>query len=256
MGSNNNAASLEYSPPVSNTHKVLIIEDDMDIINLLEIHLLDMNCSLTKSYNGLDGLEKARAQQYDLIILDITLPKKTGIEVCRQLRLENNYTPIFMISAKSEKYDKVLGLEYGADAYMTKPFRIQKFINQIDEMLNGNNLNATKTPTTFDEAEVIQFNTLKLDPIKKEALIENQKINLSLKEFKILYLLASTPGKSYSRIEILKLVWGYEIKGYEHTVNTHINRLRSKIEHDIQNPNYILNSIGGVGYRFNEKLIK
>jgi len=243
--------SIKYkdiSNSIARPHKVLLIEDDIDIINLLEIHLLDLNCQLTKSYDGLDGVNKAKTQEYDLIILDIMLPKKNGMIVCQELRAENICTPIVLMSAKSEKYDKIMGMEYGADAYLTKPFRIQEFINLINLCLNHSSSSNCK-----NGKRVIEVGSLKLDVEKKEAILQNRKLDLSSKELEILHLLASAPGKSYSRNEIIKLVWGNKIRGYEHTVNSHINRLRSKIEPDIRKPLYILTSFGE-GYRFNEQL--
>ena len=246
-GSNDSTASEK--------HNVLIIENEVAVVELLEIQLSDLNCNVVKAYDGLEGLEKARAGKYDLIILDLVLPKKDGTEVCVQLREEENFTPIFMVNAKSEKYDKLLGLEYGADAYMTSHFRIGDFIAQVESLLCRAESSACKENHKESEEKILKFGDLKLNLNSKRVTLRNQKIDLSCKEFDILSLLVKTPGKSYTRSEILQLIWGYVIKGYEHIVNTHISRLRSKIERDAKSPVYILTS-SGKGYQFNEKLYK
>jgi len=238
--------------PEPKKRRVLIIEDEVAIVDLLIIHLDDMHCDITKAYDGLEGLEKARSEMFDLIILDLMLPTMDGIEICTTLRKEKNFTPIFMLSAKSEKYDELLGLEYGADAYMTKPFRIGSFITQVQNLLCRPKSTPPKEGDLL-ERKILKFGDLKLDINKKEVTVSDQKIELSCKEFEILSLLIETPGKSYTRSEILQLTWGNQIKGYEHIVNTHINRLRSKMEENLQFPKYILTS-AGQGYQFNGNL--
>ena len=230
--------------------KVLVVEDDPNIIDLLEIHLKDLDCELQKAMEGNLGLRLATQESFDLIILDIMLPGKDGIEICRQIRSAGIGTPILMLTAKSEEIDKVLGLEMGADDYLTKPFGIREFIARVKaifrriEMQGPNNSAPKKT-------SVLKFGELSIDREKHKVSIKEERINLSPKEFELLNLLASNPGKSYNRKKILNLVWGYDFDGYEHTVNSHINRLRTKIEPDLNNPTYILTT-WGVGYRFNE----
>ncbi|HMQ48336.1 MAG TPA: response regulator transcription factor [Saprospiraceae bacterium] len=232
--------------------KVLIIEDDATIVELLEIHLKDLNLSLEKRYNGVEGLREAWNAGYALIILDIMLPGLDGLEICKRLRQEGIATPILMLTAKSEEIDKVLGLEFGADDYLTKPFSIREFIARVKALLRRTQvLNRQTIP---EEAKSqLQYGELNIDLDKRKVSVEGKRIELSPKEFDLLSLLASNPGKSYERSKILNLVWGYEFDGYEHTVNSHINRLRSKIEPDVTSPTYILTS-WGVGYRFNEEL--
>ena len=238
---------------ILNMKKVLVVEDDRDIVDLLEIHLKDMDCELDKAYEGNVGLEKAMKGDFDLIILDVMLPGKDGLEICRKLRSENIVTPILMLTAKAEEIDKILGLEFGADDYMTKPFSVREFVARVKaifrrtEMSNNTNNEANKNSLVMD------FGDLVIDMDKRKVSVKNQRMDLSPKEFDLLSLLASKPGKSYSRTQILNLVWGYDFEGYEHTVNSHINRLRGKIEPDIQKPTYILTS-WGIGYRFNEEV--
>lgn len=230
--------------------KVLIIEDDPSIVELLEIHLQDLGYSTESVDNGIEGLEKALSQFFDLIILDIMLPGKDGVEVCRDYRAAGKVTPVLMLTAKSEEIDKILGLETGADDYLTKPFSVREFIARVKaifrrvEMLKGA---ANGIPKR------IAFDHLMIDEEKRKVTVDNQRVDLTPKEFDLLLLLASNPGRSYSRSKLLSLIWGYEYEGYEHTVNSHINRLRAKIESDLSNPKYILTT-WGVGYRFAEEL--
>ena len=238
---------------VSKMKKVLVVEDDRDIVDLLEIHLKDMNCELTKAHEGNVGLEKALAETYDLIILDVMLPGKDGLEICRELRRKDIVSPILMLTAKSEEIDKILGLEFGADDYMTKPFSIREFVARVKAIFRRTEMSENKKNANGGSKMFMQFGDLEIDMDKRKVSIQNQRIELSPKEFDLLSLLAAKPGKSYSRTQILNLVWGYDFDGYEHTVNSHINRLRGKIEPDIQKPTYILTS-WGIGYRFNEDL--
>ena len=232
--------------------KVLVVEDDHDIVDLLEIHLKDLNCELDKAYDGYVGMQKALVETYDLIILDIMLPGPDGMEILQKVRAKEIRTPILMLTAKAEEIDKVLGLEMGADDYLTKPFSVREFIARVKaifrrmEMIEANLTQAQKS-------SLLKFGELSIDLDKRKVTINDSRVELSPKEFELLSLLASHPGKSYDRSRILNLVWGYDFEGYEHTVNSHINRLRGKIEPDIQNPTYILTS-WGVGYRFNEEL--
>jgi len=236
-----------------NMKKVLVVEDDRDIVDLLEIHLKDMNCDLSKSYEGIEGFEKALKGDYDLIILDVMLPGKDGLEICRELRNKNIVTPILMLTARSEEIDKILGLEFGADDYMTKPFSVREFVARVKAIFRRAEMSENKKDGVGQGKLIMEFGDLVIDMDKRKVSIKNQRIDLSPKEFDLLSVLASKPGKSYSRTQILNLVWGYDFDGYEHTVNSHINRLRSKIEPDIQTPTFILTS-WGIGYRFNEDL--
>jgi DNA-binding response OmpR family regulator len=230
---------------------VLVIEDDPNIVGLLEIHLRDHNFSLSKSFTGEDGLRKAQESKYDLIILDLMLPGMDGLEVCRQLRNQGAITPIMMLTAKSEEIDKVLGLEIGADDYLTKPFSIREFIARAKALVRRTEREQVM-PESNQEA-LLAYGNLSIDRDKKMVHIDGKRISLSRKEFDLLSLLAANPGKNYDRSKLLNLVWGYDFNGYEHTVNSHINRLRSKIEPDMAQPTYILTT-WGMGYRFNEEL--
>jgi DNA-binding response OmpR family regulator len=231
---------------------VLIIEDDLEIIHLLEIHLKDLGCEVTKATQGDDGLRKAIELVPDLIILDVMLPEMDGIEVCQKIRANNIQSPIMMLTARSEEIDKVLGLEVGADDYLTKPFSVREFIARVKAIFRRQKMSVTEVVTDSNE-KVMQFDNLSVDVEMRKVILDGIKIELSPKEFELLVFLSSNPGKSYDRTKLLNLIWGYDFQGYEHTVNSHINRLRSKIEPDMGNPKFILTT-WGVGYKFNEEL--
>ena len=227
---------------------ILIIEDDPEIIKLLEIHLTDLIYTTSKAMDGELGLQMAIENDYDLILLDLTLPTMDGVEICKQLRAKKN-TPVIMLTAKSEEIDRVLGLEIGADDYITKPFSIRELLARIKAVMRRTDIQEKQQNTTIISAEGLQ-----IDVEKRKVLLRDQKIELSPKEFELLVLMASNPGRNYTRTELLNMIWGYNFEGYEHTVNSHINRLRAKIESDMANPNYILTT-WGVGYKFNEDIL-
>lgn len=229
--------------------EVLVIEDDADIVELLTIHLEDLDCNVYDASDGIDGLKMAQSGNYDLIILDLMLPGMDGIEICRKLRSEEKYTPILMLTAKAEDIDKIIGLETGADDYMTKPFNVREFISRVKAIFRRVNMIKDEI---MRPAKVFQFKGLKIEFEKRKVYIQDQKVSLTPKEFDLLALMTLHPGRSYDREELLNQVWGYEFSGYEHTVNSHINRLRAKIEPDINKPEYILTT-WGIGYRFNDE---
>ena len=227
----------------------MIIEDDENIVELIDIHLKDIHCTTTKANDGESGINHALKNTFDLIILDISLPGIDGVEVCRILRAEKISTPVFMLTARSEEIDKIIGLETGADDYLTKPFSIREFIARVKAILRRTEINKNAGDVSDD---IIYFDDLTVDPGKRKVLLGKNKIDLTPKEFDLLYLFISNPGKSYSRENLLNIVWGYEFSGYEHTVNSHINRLRAKIEKDLAKPRYILTT-WGIGYRFTDE---
>jgi len=208
--------------------EILIIEDDPEIVKLLDIHLSDLNFKTTKANDGAEGLLLALNTDFDLIILDLTLPTLDGIEI---------------------EIDRVLGLEIGADDYITKPFSIRELLARIKAVMRR----TMATSENTSDSSAISAEGLFIDIDKRKVLLEDKKIELSPKEFELLVLMASNPGRNYTRTELLNMIWGYNFDGYEHTVNSHINRLRAKIESDMANPNYILTT-WGVGYKFNEDI--
>lgn len=229
--------------------KVLVVEDEKEISDLLEIHLTDLNCEVKKANDGKIGLDLAISEKYDLIVLDIMLPNIDGIEICKEVRKREIYVPILMLTAKSEEFDKVFGLEIGADDYLTKPFSIREFIARVKAIFRR--VDAVQKKESNNK--IMQIGELKIDTQKRRVTLNDERIDLTQKEFDLLHLMASHPGRTYTREQLLNTVWGYQYNGYEHTVNSHINRLRSKIEEDLSNPKYIRTS-WGVGYWFNDSL--
>ncbi len=220
--------------------KVLVIEDDKAISDLIEIHLIDLNCQITKAFDGENGLKLALENNYDLIVLDLMLPKLDGLEICKEVRKQEIYTPILMLTAKSEEFDKVLGLEFGADDYLTKPFGVREFIARVKAIFRRIQALQKETANDFD----IIIGDLTIEIAKRRVLLNGERIELTPKEFDLLYLLASHPGTTYTREQLLNILWGYQYNGYEHTVNSHINRLRTKIEKNLSDPKYILTFLG------------
>lgn len=228
--------------------QILIIEDDPEIIKLLEIHLTDLIYTTSKAMDGEVGLQMALANDYDLILLDLTLPTMDGVEICKKLRKQKN-TPVIMLTAKSEEIDRVLGLEIGADDYITKPFSIRELLARIKAVMRRTDSSKVEK----ENSSAISAEGLLIDIDKRKVILDDKRVELSPKEFELLVLMASNPGRNYTRSELLDMIWGYNFEGYEHTVNSHINRLRAKIESDMANPTYILTT-WGVGYKFNEDI--
>lgn len=228
--------------------KILIIEDDRDIADLISIHMKDIGYLADIVHDGKEGLVRSMEKLHELIILDLKLPGMDGLEICRKLRLEKIDTPIIMLTSKSEEIDKVLGLEIGADDYITKPFSIRELVARVKSVLRrGRREQIQHSP----EGRVLECENFYLDVTKRIVRSYGQKVELSPKEFDLLVLLASHPGKTYSRSDLLSQVWGVDFEGFEHTVNSHINRLRSKIEKNMNQPEFI-QTTWGVGYKFKD----
>jgi len=227
---------------------ILLVEDDKQISEILHLHFNAPAYSLTSCEKGKQAVVLATTEKYDLIILDIMLPDISGWEVLKQLRIKECDTPVIMLTSLGEEADKVQGLELGADDYITKPFSILELMARTKALLRRTEQRKPENPDTPEE---ISFKDIHIDKVKRRATIRNERLDLTPKEFDLLYLLASNPGKSFSRFELLELIWGFAFEGYEHTVTAHINRLRIKIEPDLSKPEYILTS-WGIGYRFSE----
>jgi DNA-binding response OmpR family regulator len=228
---------------------ILLVEDDDDIADLLELHLSDEGHRVEVVDDGDAGLERALSGDHDLIILDIMLPGTDGFDICRRLRQDKCPTPILMVTAKTEEVDKVLGLELGADDYITKPFSIREVLARVKALFRRVEVDQE---TQSDAAEApIELGALVVEPEKRKVEVGGETVDLTSKEFELLLLFAQNPGRAFSRDELLDEVWGYQYSGYSHTVNTHINRLRNKIEPDPSEPRYV-KTVWGVGYRFAE----
>ena len=231
------------------SYRILVIEDNHDIARLVEMHLQDLSYEVELATDGDTGLARALQGHYDLIILDIMLPGIDGLEICRRLRGASNHTPVLMLTAKTTELDRVLGLELGADDYLTKPFSIMELLARVKAIIRRAGL--SKQPSPDNAADTIRINGLVIDPSRRAVNVSDSPVELTAREFDLLLYFASHPGQVFSRQQLLNSVWGYGHDGYEHTVNSHINRLRKKIEQDPTKARYIL-TVWGVGYKFAE----
>lgn len=232
-------------------NKILVVEDNIDIANLIKVNLHDNSMHIDLAANGTSGFNMAVSNGYQLIILDLMLPGMGGIDFCRALRSKNIYTPVLMLTAKTSELDRVLGLEVGADDYLTKPFSVPELVARAKAIIRRNEQYQVSPESELREK--ILFQDLSIDPETRQVFLHGNEIELTAKEFDLLWHFASNPGRVYSRAHLLSSVWGYGHNGYEHTVNSHINRLRSKIEVNPAQPRYVM-TVWGVGYKFNHEL--
>ena len=224
--------------------KVLVVDDEKSIVKGIKYSLEQDDMEVDVAYDGGEALAKANENVYDIILLDIMLPVHTGLEVCQMIREFSN-VPIIMLTAKGEDMDKILGLEYGADDYITKPFNILEVKARIKAILRRNG----KTVTEVDNSKIIEVKGLKIDLDSRRVYIDGEEVNLTAKEFDLIYLLVSNPNKVYSRDQLLDLIWGPSYPGDARTVDVHVRRLREKIETTPATPKYV-HTKWGVGYYF------
>ncbi len=232
------------------SRSALIIEDDPTLAELVKLHLRDVDCVADIAEDGVKGLEMFREGDYALVVLDIMLPRKDGLSVCRDIRRLPGYVPILMLTAKSTEIDRVRGLETGADDYLTKPFSVRELVARVKALLRRVDALTPETSAS-DENAIIEHGDMRIDVGKREVTVDGRDVVLTAKEFDLLTHFARKPGQVFNRVQLLDQVWGYDHEGYEHTVNSHINRLRAKIESDPAKPRYIL-TVWGVGYKFAE----
>ena len=225
--------------------KVLVVDDEKLIVKGIRFSLEQDNMEVTCAYDGEEALELVKNNDYDVILLDVMLPKLTGFEVCQQIR-EFSSVPIIMLTAKGDDMDKILGLEYGADDYITKPFNILEVKARIKAIMRRSK---TAKPEEEVVSKIAEFGELKVDCDSRRVFIHNEEVNLTAKEFDLLELLMFNPNKVYSRENLLNTVWGYDYPGDVRTVDVHIRRLREKIEKNPSEPKYI-HTKWGVGYFF------
>jgi len=236
------------------TRRVLVIEDDPDVGRLISLQLAELGCDCRLVDDGVAGLAEAEAGRYDLVILDLMLPRLDGLQICRRLRAADVQSSILMLTAKSSELDRVLGLELGADDYLTKPFSMLELAARVKGTFRrAEQLAAAKTAAAAaPPSSRIDVGGLSIDVDRHEARIGGHPVELTAKEFELLVYFARSPGRVFTRAQLLDQVWGYSHSGYEHTVNSHINRLRNKIERDPANPDFI-QTVWGVGYKFAER---
>ncbi len=223
--------------------KVLVVDDEKLIVKGLRFSLEQDGMEVDCAYDGEAALEYARSKEYDMILLDVMLPKMNGFEVCQQIREFSN-VPVVMLTAKGDDMDKILGLEYGADDYITKPFNILEIKARIKAIMRR-----TGRPEKGQRGKIVEASELRMDLESRRLFISGKEINLTAKEFDLLELMALNPGKVYGRESLLNTVWGYEYPGDVRTVDVHIRRLREKIETNPSEPKYV-HTKWGVGYYF------
>jgi len=221
---------------------LLLVEDDPAIAELVQLHLGQAGFSVRQERDGPGALRAIGARAWDLVLLDLTLPQGDGLDICRHLREQHARVPVIIVSARASEGQRVLGLEMGADDYLAKPFSMLELVARVRALLRR-----VQQPPM--QGAALQFGALRIDPRRRELVHGETHVALTLREFDLLHFLAQHPGQVFSRADLLDKVWGSGFDGYEHTVNSHINRLRSKIEPDVQDPRWI-QTVWGVGYRF------
>lgn len=230
----------------SSKKSILLIEDEQEIADIMMLHLTGLNYSVTHTADGINGLTLALKREWDLILLDLTLPRVDGIDICRQVRKINPVLPIILVSARSAEDERIHGLDVGADDYITKPFGVDELIARVKAVFRR-----VEAMQTVVSTELVCINGIVIDPVRRNVSIMGQSVRLTAREFELLLYFAKAPGQVFNRAELLEKVWGYGHHGYLHTVNTHINRLRKKIETDPANPIYI-QTVWGIGYKLAE----
>ncbi|KRT55267.1 response regulator transcription factor [endosymbiont of Ridgeia piscesae] len=228
--------------------RVLIVEDEPDIARLVRSHLNDIGCDADIAGDGATAMQRFNGGGYQLVVLDLMLPDTDGLSLCRQMRQSGDYLPILMLTAKSGELDRVLGLEMGADDYLSKPFSIAELLARIKALFRRvDALSQQRDESPVEEQ--IRCGGLQIDVVRRAVQVDGRPVELTAREFDLLLFFARQPGRVFSRVQLLDRVWGYNHEGYEHTVNSHINRLRAKIESEPSKPRYVL-TVWGVGYKF------
>ena len=233
--------------PLRGRRRVLVVEDHRNLANLIKLHVQEVATEVKLVFDGHAGLTLAESGRYDLMILDLMLPGVDGIEICRRLRRSGNFIPILILTARATESDRVAGLEIGADDYLTKPFSVSELVARVKALFRRRDgFGADRAPRA---TPVHTFGALAIDEDKRQVTLRGKRLDLTAKEFEFLLLLASNPGKTFTRGQLLDQIWGYNFVGGETTVKSHVNRLRQRIEDKPDSPRYIV-TVWGVGYRF------
>ncbi len=236
---------------VNRPNRVLLVEDDRDLAEVVTVHLQNEGYEVVAIHDGRDGAAAFPDGDWDIVLLDWMLPGMSGMDVLRSIRERNRQIPVLMLTARGEETDKVLGLELGCDDYMTKPFSLRELTARMKVLLRRIEL-ARSIAEGSEHEKVLDFGRLKIEPAKRKVTVGGETVQLTLKEYDLLYTLAAKPGRTFSRRQLLDLVWDQDSDVYEHTVNSHVNRLRGKVENNPNRPRYIL-TVWGIGYRFTEE---
>lgn len=228
---------------------LLVVEDDENISSAISEYFSRAGYAVRTASDGVAGVQTALQERPDAVILDLMLPKMDGLAVCRELRDKIPYVPILMLTAKDDVVDKVLGLELGADDYITKPFSLRELEARVKSVLRR--MRAASRADETDDAPIVR-GKLRIDSAKREVIIGERFVDLTPKEFDLLKLFASNPGRVFPRKYLLEKIWNYSYEGYDRTVDSHINRLRAKIEENPENPQLVL-TVWGIGYKFDDE---
>ena len=231
--------------------RILVAEDQTDIRNLLVLNLRNAGYEVTEVADGLAALASETARSNDLLILDLMMPGLDGLELCKTLRARGISTPILMLTAKSTELDRVLGLELGADDYLTKPFSLAELLARVKALLRRAELLRVAQSSAHGQSTSLRNGSLEILPVKRQVMMQGKSLDFTALEFDLLLHFAQSPGHVFSRAQLLNAVWGYTHDGYEHTVTTHINRLRAKLETDPLRPELIL-TVRGAGYKMRD----
>src|SRR5688572_7000648 len=244
--SNNNPPAESGERKIS----LLVVEDDENISSAISEYFSRAGYDVKTVQDGLMGVKTALDDPPDAVVLDLMLPKMDGLAVCRELREKVNYLPILMLTAKDDVVDKVLGLEMGADDYITKPFSLRELEARIKSVLRRSRT-ASNSDGSKDEAPIVR-GRLRIDPARRAVTIGERQVDLTPKEFDLLRLFAANPGRVFPRKYLLEKIWDYSYEGYDRTIDSHINRLRAKIEQNPENPQMVL-TVWGIGYKFSDE---
>jgi DNA-binding response OmpR family regulator len=231
--------------------RILLVDDEQAILTLLSYPLQQDGYEVVRAADGLEALERFGESEFDLVVLDVTMPHLDGLEVCRRLRASSS-VPIIMLTAKTEEIDKVVGLELGADDYITKPFSIREFRSRVKAALRRSMMGAAASPDRDGAGEQLQAGDLQIDFDKRSVRVRDQLVRTTFVEFEILGTLARSPGRVYTREALLDRIWGDSAYRDPRTIDVHIRHLREKLEHDAKEPEYIF-TVRGVGYRFRDR---
>jgi DNA-binding response OmpR family regulator len=244
---------MDNTLPSPAAKRILVVEDQRDIADLIALHLKDLGLDVEVANDGVTGEGLALKGGFDALVLDIMLPGKNGLDILRTLRQNGLETPVLMLTARATELDRVLGLELGADDYLTKPFSVPELQARVKALLRRSGLSqktqAQSVPSAATSQEKMVFAELSIDTVSRIVALGGKSIDLTAKEFELLLHFAKQPGRAFTRLQLLDAVWGTTFEGYEHNVNTHINRLRNKVESNPAEPKFII-TVRGVGYRF------
>lgn len=245
--------SLNFVGPITQGRRVLVVEDDPDILELLRFNLQQEGYTVVTAVDGATALEKARKQTPDLVVLDLALPGLPGLEVCRKLREDPvlRRVPVIMVTAKADEADRVVGLELGADDYVTKPFSVRELMARVRAVLRRS---GAPSETSERAPEVYERGRLRIDFDRYEVYVDGKRVELSRKEFELLRFFVQNPNRVWDRLQILDLVWGEDTHVEPRTVDVHVRRLRKQIEVDDAHPQLIV-TVRGVGYKFDERAL-